>query len=82
MGIYIHAGSLCLLKKHFQVPQVMAGNQDSGACSHTDIDFGDLRISKGLCICLVQQGHAGHAVPAGLQSQGYQVISGKGVIQR
>ena len=30
MGIYVHAGAFGLLQEHFQIPQVVAGDQDTG----------------------------------------------------
>lgn len=36
MGINIHAGSLCLLQQHFQIPQVVTGNQNTGICPNAN----------------------------------------------
>ena len=45
VDIHIHACSFCLLQKHFQVPQVMTGNQNARIFSYTDIHCCDLWIS-------------------------------------
>ena len=53
VGIHIHPGAFCLLQKHFQIPQVMAGNQNTGVCSNADINGCDFRISVRFRIGLI-----------------------------
>ncbi len=58
VGVDVHSGSLGLLQEHLQVPQVVAGDQDARVLPHADVDPGDLRVSVGGGVGLVQQGHA------------------------
>ena len=81
VGIYVHPGALGLLQQHLQVPQIVTGNQDAGVLAHTDGYLGNLGVSVGLGIGLVQQRHPLHAVLAGLHGQGNQIVCGQAVIQ-
>ena len=56
MGVHIHAGALRLFQQHFQIPQVVAGDQNARVFPCTDIDLGDLGIAVGLGVGLVQKG--------------------------
>ena len=58
MGINIHAGSLCLLQQHFQIPQVVTGNQNTGICPNANIYLRNFGISIGFRVGLVQHSHA------------------------
>ena len=82
MGIHIHSGSLRLFQQHFQIPQVVAGNQDTGIFPDADIHPCDLRISVGFRVGPVQQSHAGDAVLSGFHRQGDQLLHTEAVIQR
>ncbi len=81
VGVDIHTGSLRLLQQHLQILQVMAGDQDAGVCSDADVYLRDLGVAIGLGVCLVEEGHALHAVLAGLQGKGSEVICTQGVIE-
>ena len=81
VGVDVHAGSLCLLKQHLQVPQVMAGDQDAGSCAHANVHFCDFGIAVGPRVGLVQQSHTADAVFARLQGQRHQVLCRQSVIQ-
>ena len=80
MGIHIYALSTGLLKKHFQIPQIVAGYQDAGTVSCAGLYPGDLRIAVSLCVCLIQKSHALYPVFSGFQGQGSQLRNRKGVI--
>ena len=81
VGVYIHAGALGLIQQHFQVLQVMAGNQDTRVIAYADIHGGDFRIAVSTGVGTIQQGHALYAVFTGFQGQGNQIIHGQAVIQ-
>ena len=53
MCIDINSGSFGLLKKHFQIFQIMTGNQNPRIFTDSNIDFCYFRISIGFCICLI-----------------------------
>lgn len=72
MGINIHAGSLCLLQQHFQIPQVVTGNQNTGICPNANIYLRNFGISIGFRVGLVQQSHTGYAVFSGFHCQSNQ----------
>ena len=76
MGIYIHAAVLCLLQKHFQIPQIVSGYQNARALAHTDIDLCNLRITIGFRVGSIQKCHALHAILSCLQCQRHQIIHG------
>ncbi len=82
MCIYVHAGARRLLKQHFQIPQVMSGDQNSRIIPDADIYFCDLGISVGVGVCLVQQSHSLHAILTCLQSKRDQVFCRKRVVKR
>ena len=69
MSVDIHAGSLCLLKKHFQIMQVMSGNKYTRIFADSDVDLCDLRISVGCCICPVEKFHHTHTEISCLKCQ-------------
>ena len=77
MCVDIHARSLCLLQKHFQITEIMSGDQNSRIIPDTDIYFGDLRISVSFCICLIEQSHHLNAVLASFQRKGCKVFGCK-----
>ena len=54
MGIDIHATVLTLFQQHFQITQVVTGNQNTGACANTNVDFSDLRVAVRGSVCSVQ----------------------------
>ena len=81
MGVYIHAGAFGLIQQHFQVFQVMAGNQDARILPYADVHGGDFRIAVSGGVGLVQQSHALYAVFPGFQSQSHQVIHALAVVQ-
>ena len=60
VGVDIHPRALRLLQKHFQIPQVVAGNKDAGIWPDPKLHLGNLGIPKGRGIGLVQQGHGLH----------------------
>ena len=46
VGIHIHTSAFGLLQKLFQIGQVVAGNQNGGIFTDTDIDLSNFRISE------------------------------------
>ncbi|MPN61416.1 hypothetical protein SDC9_209153 [bioreactor metagenome] len=80
VGIHIHALAPGLLQQHFQVFQVMAGDQDAGPVPHADIHPGDLGVAVGGGIGLIQQRHALHPRRAGIQHQLYQIGDAQAVV--
>ena len=81
VSVHVHAGPLGLLQQHLQVPQIVAGDQNAGILAHPDVDAGDLRISIGGGVGLVQHGHARHAILARLHGQSHQLVHREAVIQ-
>ena len=81
VGIDIHTASFSLVEKHFQIFQVVSGNQNSRVLPHTDVYGSDFRIAVSCGICLIEKSHAFHACFTGLKGQLYQVVYGKAVIQ-
>ncbi|GFI37989.1 hypothetical protein IMSAGC015_02178 [Lachnospiraceae bacterium] len=81
MGINIHAGSRCLLQQHFQIPQVVTGNQNTGICPNANIYLRNFGISIGFRVGLVQQSHTGYAVFSGFHCQSNQFFYAEIVIQ-
>ena len=81
VSVHIYAGALCLFQQHFQIPQIMAGNQNSRIFVHANLDLCNFRISVGLRIGFVQKRHALYSVFAGFQSEIYQVICSHGIVQ-
>ena len=81
VGVNVNAGSLGLLKKHFQVVKIVAGNQDSGVFAGANVDFCDFRISKSFGVGLVKKCHAANAEFSGLQSESSQLLCGETVVQ-
>ena len=81
MGVYIHASALGLIQQHFQVFQVVTGDQDARVLAHADVHSGNFRVAVSRGVGFVQQSHALYAVFTGFQSQGNQVVHGFGIIQ-
>ena len=81
MGVYIHAGAFGLIQQHFQVFQVMAGDQDARVLPDADVHSGDFRVAVSGGIGFVQESHALYAVFPGFQSQSHQVIHALAVVQ-
>ena len=73
VGIDIHSGPLGLFQKHFQVTKIMAGDQDPGVLSHTDVHFRCHGIPVRIGIGLIQRGHGQHAVVSHFQGAGDQL---------
>ena len=69
MGVNVNAGVLRLLKKHFQIVKVVAGNQDSGIFACVDIYLCNLRIAESFSICLVEKSHSTDTEFSGFQSE-------------
>ena len=82
MRVNVHTRALCLLQQHFEIPQIMTGNEDAGVLADADVHAGNFRISVSAGVGLVQQRHALHAKLAGLQRECHEVIRRKAVIQR
>ena len=81
MRIDIDALPCRLLQKHFQITQVMAGNENARIVADAQFDFRYLRISVGGRVRLVQQCHAVHTVFTSLQDQRRQCIRIKRIIK-
>ena len=81
MGINIHTSSLCLLQQHFQISQVVTGNQNTGIFSNANVYLCDLGISIGFRVGLVQQSHTGYTMFSGFHCQGDQVLHVEIIIQ-
>ena len=69
VSVNVNAGSFCLLKKHFQIVKIVAGNQDSGIFACANIYLCDLRIAESFGVCLVEKGHATDTEFSGFQSE-------------
>ncbi len=81
MSVNIDSGSLCLLEQHLEIPQIMAGNQNARILADADIHAGNLRISVGFCVGLVEQCHSFDAVFSGLKGKSNQIVHGQRIIQ-
>ena len=82
MRIYIDAGSLRLLQKHFHIAQIMSRNKNARITSDTDINRSNLRISISLGVCSIQKRHSPDTIFASFQRQVNQIIHTQTVIQR
>lgn len=74
MRIYIHPAIFGLLQQFFQIVQVVAAYQDTGACPYPDIHTGDFRMAITRRIRLVEQSHCPHTHFPGFQHQGSQLV--------
>ena len=74
--VHIDAGSPGLLQQLLKVGQIVAGDQDGRIAAHADVHFRNLRIAVFRSIGGVEQRHRLHAMFAGLQGQGDQLVGG------
>ena len=78
----IDARALRLLQEHFEVSEVMAGDEDRRILAHADVDLRDLWIAVVLRVRLVEERHRLDAPLARLERQRRQVVSRKAVIEQ
>ena len=78
----IDARALRLLQEHFEVSEVMAGNQDGRILADAEIDLRDLGVAVMLRVRLVKERHRLNAPLARLERQRRQVVSRKAVIEQ
>lgn len=81
VGVNIYTGACRLLQQHFQIAQVVAGNEDSGIASYTQLNCGDFRIAVGRSVGRIQQCHDFDPIAACCQHQIGQVGCRQAVIQ-
>ncbi len=80
MGIYIHAGALCLFQQLFHVLQVVSADEDARVVAHAQVHLRDLRMSVARGVGFVEQRHHFHPIFARLQYQCCEVICRKTVV--
>ncbi|MPM50036.1 hypothetical protein SDC9_96770 [bioreactor metagenome] len=72
--VYIDSGSLCLLKQHLQISEVVTADQDAGVLADSKLDLGDLGMTVGAGIGGIEQRHACNTPFTGLKGKGHQLI--------
>ncbi len=81
MRVNIDASVHSLLQQHFEIAQIVAGDEDTWAGADTESDGGDLRIAVSGSVRLIEHSHSLHTERTGLKCKCGQLLSGERIIE-
>ena len=80
--IHVYSCTFCLFQQHFQISQVVTGNQNTRIFPYTQRNLCHLWIAISSCICFIQHCHSVYAVFTCFHSQCHKGFHIRTVIQR